>query len=220
MFTGIIESTGTIASLDRNEFGERLLIDPGKFSYQPTHGDSIAVNGVCLTHSPHDSDPPGHFAFDVIQETLNVTSLGALAVGSRVNLEASLRADTPIAGHFVQGHVDAMGTVVDVYDGADEWRTTIEVDPALMKYVVPKGSIAIDGVSLTIASVDTAANRFSVALIPTTLELTTLNDRKVGDKVNLETDMIARTVVHYLDLQAGGENTLTMDKLRNAGFTE
>jgi len=218
MFTGIVETTGCVASINTNTFGVRLLIDPRKFAYQPKHGDSIAVNGVCLTHSPHEGEPADQLAFDVIRETLDRTSLGGLAVGDDVNLEASLRADTPIAGHFVQGHIDALGTVVEVHAGTDEWRTTIEVEPTMMKYIVPKGSIAIDGVSLTIATVDTQANRFSVALIPTTLALTTLEHRRVGDRVNLETDMIARTVVHYLELQQGGGGTLTMDKLRDAGF--
>jgi len=220
MFTGIIEATGSVASIQPNDFGARLLISPDKFAYQPLPGDSIAVNGVCLTHAPREGESTKELAFDVIRETLARTSLGELQPGSSVNLEASLRADTPIAGHFVQGHVDGLGTVAEVDDGADEWRTTIEVEPALMKYIVPKGSIAIDGVSLTIATVDIPANRFSVALIPTTLKRTTLTDRKVGDRVNLETDMIARTVVHYLELRRGGEATLTLDKLRDAGFAE
>lgn len=220
MFTGIVEATGSVASIQSNDFGARLRIAPDGFSYRPAPGDSIAVNGVCLTHSPGDGESTEHLAFDVIRETLERTALGDLRPGSSVNLEASLRADTPIAGHFVQGHVDGLGAVAEVYDGADEWRTTIEVDAALMKYIVPKGSIAIDGVSLTIATVDVPANRFSVALIPTTLELTTLKDRRVGDRVNLETDMIARTVVHYLELQSGGGGKLTMDKLRDAGFAE
>jgi len=220
MFTGIVEATGSVASIQSNDFGARLRIAPGSFSYRPLPGDSIAVNGVCLTHSPGDGESTEYLLFDVIRETLERTSLGDLQPGSSVNLEASLRADTPIAGHFVQGHVDGLGTVAEVYDGADEWRTTIKVDAALMKYIVPKGSIAIDGVSLTIATVDVPANRFSVALIPTTLELTTLKDRRVGDRVNLETDMIARTVVHYLEVQSGGGGKLTMDKLRDAGFAE
>ena len=220
MFTGIVENTGTVVSAAPNAFGVRLLVDGGAFSHRPAPGDSIAVNGVCLTHAPKPDDPPAHLAFDVIRETLDRTSLGGLRAGSRVNLEASLRADTPIAGHFVQGHVDATGTVAEVYDGADEWRTTIAVEPALMKFIVPKGSIAVDGVSLTIASVDTAANRFAVALIPTTLELTTLKDRRAGERVNLETDMVVRTVVHYLELQRGEGAALSLDRLRDAGFVE
>lgn len=218
MFTGIVENMGTVAAVAANAFGVRLTIDPGAVSYRPAAGDSIAVNGVCLTHAPDDGDASGQLVFDVIRETLDRTNLGRLKTGDRVNLEASLRAETPIAGHFVQGHVDAVGTVAAIQSGEDQWRITIEADATVLPYIVPKGSIAIDGVSLTIASVDAAARRFDVALIPTTLKLTKLGTAAAGDPVNLETDMIARTVVHYLRLQSGDTGTLTMQKLREAGW--
>jgi len=220
MFTGIVTGKGRVRSIDTNDFGARLVIVPGAWPHTPAAGDSVAVNGVCLTHAPGGGGAAGALAFDVIRETLARTNLGDLDAGSAVNLEASLTADTPIAGHFVQGHVDAVGRVDAVDAGTEQWRMTVEVDADVMPYVVPKGSIAIDGVSLTIATVDTAASRFEVALIPTTLDLTTLGEASVGDTVNLETDMIARTVVHYLQLQAAGGSTLSLDKLRSAGFTD
>ncbi len=220
MFTGIITGKGRVKALQPNAFGARLIIDPGDWNYSPTHGDSIAINGVCLTHSPKTADSPGNLCFDAIRETLARTNLGDLAPERAVNLEASVTANTPMAGHFVQGHVDAVGRVAAVHAGDDEWRLTTRVEPEVMPYVIPKGSVAIDGVSLTIASVDTSACTFDVALIPTTLDLTTLGERQVGDRVNLETDMIARTVVHYLSLQRGEGSSITLDQLRNAGFAE
>jgi riboflavin synthase len=219
MFTGIVERKGQVAAVTPNAFGVRLRIEAAGWSYRPTPGDSIAVNGVCLTQAP-DAEGDEALAFDVIRETLERTNLGDLSVGDAVNLESSLTAAKPIAGHFVQGHVDARGRVAAVHAGADEWRLSVEVDPAAMACVVPKGSIAIDGVSLTVAGVDTAASRFSVALIPTTLRLTTLGEREVGDAVNVETDMLARTVVHYLRLQQGEGASLDLEKLRQAGFVE
>jgi len=227
MFTGIIQARGSIASLQPNAFGARLLIDRGHWPYQPTRGDSIAVNGVCLTHAP-SSDAPGAdptlLCFDVIRETLSRTNLGSLRVGDQVNLESSMRADTPIAGHFVQGHVDAVGKIADIHSGKDEYRLTVAVEPAVMPFIVPKGSIAIDGVSLTIASApgSTGSNSFTVALIPTTLDLTTLGTHHIGDTVNIETDMIVRSVVHVLTLQGTIQpaSSLTMEKLRDAGFAE
>lgn len=215
MFTGIIEAKGRVAVLKHNAFGARLAIEPGGFAYQPGPGDSIAVNGVCLTAVAGER---GRLAFDVIRETLDRTNLGSLTVGSPVNLEASLRADTPIAGHFVQGHVDGVGTVAAVRDTPEQWRTTIQAPAELMPCIVPKGSIAIDGVSLTIAWTDPATHRFDVALIPTTLEWTTLSDAKVGDRVNLETDIVARTVVNYLQHHGATDSGVTLNKLLDAGF--
>ncbi len=223
MFTGIVTGKGKVLSITPNPFGVRLLIDPQGWEYTPTRGDSIANNGVCLTHAPKDTDPPGTLAFDVIRETLDVTNLGDLVEGSTVNLESSVTATSPMAGHFVQGHVDGKGAVCDVHAGDDEWRTTIEVAPELMPYIVPKGSIAIDGISLTIAAVDIANHRFTVALIPTTLELTNLGDRQIGDAVNLESDMIVRSIVHVLSLQQQSDEKgegVTLNTLRAAGFTQ
>lgn len=217
MFTGIVQAKGTLASISPHSAGARLLIDPGAFNYRPAPGDSIAVNGVCLTHAPAPGDD-NRLAFDVITETLNRTNLGQLQAGSAVNLEASLRADTPIAGHFVQGHVDGIGIVHRVSDYAKDWRLAIRAPLELMSCIVPKGSITIDGVSLTIAATDPRANLFEVALIPTTLDLTTLGDARAGDKVNLETDIIARTIVNFLQHHTQTPGGITIEKLIGAGF--
>lgn len=217
MFTGIVETTATVRSFQTSNSGARLVVDGANLSHRPATGDSIAVNGVCLTHAPDADRGTGQLAFDVVRETLDRSNLGGLRPGQTVNLEASVRPETPLAGHFVQGHVDAMGRIAEVKNTPEEWRTTIAVDPDLLPCIVPKGSIAIDGVSLTIAGVDLDAARFDVALIPTTLRLTNLGDRRPGDRVNLETDIIARTVVHYLKLQQQPPG-LTADHLRAAGF--
>jgi len=217
MFTGIIATTGRVRSIAPKTGGARLLVDPGDWHVAPRRGDSICVNGVCLTHAPADGND-GMLRFDIITETLSRSNLGALSVGDRVNLEASLTPDTPMGGHFVQGHVDGLGTVADIRDTAQEWRLTTRIDRTLMPFMVPKGSVAIDGISLTIASVDVAANTFDVAIIPTTLDVTNLGDRKIGDRLNIETDMIVRSVVHVLRHFSEDADGLTMEKLRAAGF--
>ncbi len=202
MFTGIVQTIGTVSALLRRDSGIRLAIDPHDWSYMPTPGDSIAVAGVCLTHAP-DADHARPLIFDIINETLSKTTLGRLAVGSRVNLESSLTPSTPIAGHFVQGHVDGLATVAAIEATPRDHRITLEAPDSLLSYIAPTGSIAIDGVSLTVAFVDPAAHRFTVALIPTTLQNTTLGDLKVGDHVNIETDMLVRAAVHYIKSYAG-----------------
>lgn len=195
MFTGIVQAKGHLKKSTRTNFGVRLIID--RRAWQPaitfTRGDSICVSGVCLTLVEFDADT---MSFDVIPETLAKTSLGALAVGDAVNLEPSVTATTPMGGHFMQGHVDGTGVVAAV-ETKSEYRVRIRPSEALRDYIVDKGSIAVDGVSLTIASVNKDGT-FDVALIPTTLELTTLSARKAGDLVNLEADILAKTVVAYL----------------------
>jgi len=196
MFTGIVQAKGRVAAIDRNAFGVRLVIDP--LGWRPrgfdlAHGDSVCVSGVCLTLVSIDAKG---MAFDVIAETLAKTNLGALAIGGAVNLEPSLTPTTQLGGHFMQGHVDGVGVVANVKHTAEEVRVTVEPPADLLDYIVTKGSIAIDGVSLTIASL--TGEMFDVALIPTTLELTTLGTVKAGDRVNLEADMLAKTVVNYL----------------------
>lgn len=234
MFTGIVQARATITRVEPNAFGCRLTVDAGSWQplkgYQPAHGDSICISGVCLTIADIDKHL---FTFDVIAETLAKTTLGQLGTGDQVNLEPAVLPSQPLGGHFMQGHVDGVGVVEDVYAGDDEWRITIrppteigDTDNApaadasasisLMDYVIPKGSIAIDGVSLTVAAV--GADTFEVALIPTTLELTTLKDRKAGDRVNLEADIISKTVVHSLRRQGSQAASITYDKLRDAGF--
>jgi riboflavin synthase len=221
MFTGIVETKGIVAASEVRPFGRRLVIDRG--AWQPRsgkvgHGDSIAVSGVCLTVASVEG---GHLHFDVITETLNKTSLGHLRVGSGVNLESSLTASTPMGGHFVQGHVDGLGQVTAVQDRTEDWRIRIEVPADLIDYVVSKGSIAIDGVSMTVAAVSAAPERwFEVAVIPTTLQITTLGERKPGDPINLETDIVSKTIVGWMRrVMAGGkEQAVNWALLENAGF--
>jgi riboflavin synthase len=158
-------------------------------------------------------------SFDVIAETLAKTNLGELKQGDAVNLEPPVTPNQPLGGHFMQGHVDGVGQVTDVQAGKDDYRVTITPPADLMAYIIPKGSIAIDGISLTIAEVHD--DRFEVALIPTTLDLTTLGDTVVGRRVNLEADIISKTVVHQLERLGSAEGKsleLTMQALRDAGF--
>lgn len=199
MFTGIVQAQGRILSLEPSSAGVRLVVDrsPWKPRHEPSPGDSICVSGVCLTLVKGDAYA---MHFDVIAETLARTSLGRRKPGDAVNLEPSLTLDTPIGGHFLQGHVDATGAVARVQTGAD-YRLTIRPPRDLMDYIVPKGSIAIDGVSLTVAGVHNDV--FEVALIPTTLAITTLGATMSGDEVNLEVDILSKTVVNYLRQRGG-----------------
>lgn len=188
MFTGIVEQVGTVTSVETTDSGRRLTLSAPGLGDLPL-GASIAVNGVCLTAV---EPGPDQVALDVIPETLSRTNLGGLVAGSPVNLERPMRADGRFDGHVVQGHVDGTGVVVSIAD--DEAGTVMRVEPAqeLLRHVVEKGSITIDGVSLTVAGVDETG--FRVALIPHTLEVTTLGLRNAGDTVNLETDVLAKYV--------------------------
>jgi riboflavin synthase len=197
MFTGIIERTlSVLAVADGPRFRRLTLPDPWS---DVKLGESIAVNGCCLTVAERVA---GKLEFDVIAETLDKTNLGGLVPGGRVNVERSLRVGDRLDGHMVQGHVDATGQVVAVDRDGGEWRITLHAPPTVAKYLVPKGSITVDGVSLTLAAVD--GPRFQVALIPTTLDLTTLGDRTAGDAVNLEADAMAKTVVTFLERRSAG----------------
>ncbi len=223
MFTGIVQTKGRIARIDRNDFGARLLVDTGGWPdpavYKPAAGDSICNSGVCLTVVGDPADHDGLLAFDVIAETLAKTNLGDLAPGSSINLEPPVTVNQPLGGHFMQGHVDGVGEITAVHSGEDEWRVTVKPPAELMKYIIPKGSIAIDGISLTIAEV--RDDTFEVALIPTTLEITTLGEAKVGGRVNLEADIISKTVVHQLERfvdTSKDDAAITMQTLREAGF--
>ena len=190
MFTGIVETTGRLARIEPRGGDVRLVIDAGALGLADVAiGDSIAVSGVCLTVIEMDGNA---FAVDVSSETLSRTSLGALNVGTRVNLEKAMRLSDRLGGHLVAGHVDGLAHVVAIEPDARSQRWTFELSPELARYAAPKGSIAIDGVSLTVNEVDGA--RFGVNLIPHTIEVTTLGDRKVGDAVNIEVDMIMRYV--------------------------
>jgi riboflavin synthase len=195
MFTGLVQAVGRVASVTPRPAGVRLEVNPGDWPHHSRLGDSIAVCGCCLTIAAEPS--AGMLAFDVVPETLSKTTLGALKPGSTVNLERSLAAGDLLGGHFVQGHIDGVAAVESVQTGSD-WRIRVRPPADLAPYIAPKGSISVDGVSLTIATVDPAAGWFEVALIPTTLERTTLAALKPGDRVNLETDILAKTVVNYM----------------------
>jgi riboflavin synthase len=187
-FTGLVADLGTVEALDRTEAGVRLTVATS-LAAEVREGDSVAVNGVCLTATRVNG---GAFSADVMHETLDRSSLGAVAAGGRVNIELCLRATDRLGGHIVQGHVDGTGTVRELRDDGFARIVWIEADPALLRYVVEKGSIAVDGVSLTVVEVTDDA--FSVSLIPETLERTTLGAAGPGNPVNLEVDVLAKYV--------------------------
>ncbi|MFG1628605.1 riboflavin synthase [Kribbella sp. NPDC049227] len=199
MFTGIVEELGTVEALDLLEGdAARLTIRGPKVTEDAGHGDSIAVNGCCLTVV---ATADGTFTADVMRETLQRTSLGQAAKGSQVNLERAVSAHDRLGGHIVQGHVDGVGTIAS-RTPAEHWEEVrVAAAPEILRYVAEKGSIAVDGVSLTVTDVDDATGTFGISLIPTTLELTVLGRNKVGDTVNLEVDVIAKYVERLL---AGG----------------
>ena len=193
MFTGIVEELGRVTAVEHGTDSARLSVSGPLVTDDAVHGASIAVNGVCLTVVTVEA---GEFTVDVMRETLDRSSLGALAPGDPVNLERAMRSDGRFGGHVVQGHVDGTAAVVERAPG-DRWEVVRLTLPAeLARYVVEKGSITVDGVSLTVASVDD--DSFTVSLIPTTLELTTLGSRRVGEVVNLEVDVIAKYVERLL----------------------
>jgi len=188
MFTGIVEQIGTVESLEETPIGRRLSVSAPELDALSI-GASLAVNGVCLTVVEGTGDT---VALDVVPETLRRTNLGDLRPGSPVNLERPMRADGRFDGHVVQGHVDGVGSVTAINDDSTGTTMEIRADAQLMRHIVEKGSITVDGVSLTVASAGTEA--FTVALIPHTLEVTTLGLRNEGDPVNLETDVLAKYV--------------------------
>jgi riboflavin synthase len=196
MFTGIVEELGTVEALDLLDGdAARLRISGPAVTKDARHGDSIAVNGCCLTVVAVEGTS---FTADVMSETLKRTSLGALGNGSRINLERAVTAGARLGGHIVQGHVDGTGRIA-ARQPEEHWHVvTIETSPQILRYVAEKGSIAVDGVSLTVVGVDDETSTFTVALIPTTLELTVLGRNEVGDTVNLEVDVIAKYVERLL----------------------
>jgi riboflavin synthase len=194
VFTGIVEELGTVVAVAQGEDSARLRIHGALVTSDAVHGASIAVNGVCLTVV---DSADGEFSADVMRETLDRSSLGALEVGSRVNLERPVTLAARLGGHLVQGHVDGTGEILAREPG-DGWElVTVSLPEDLARYVVQKGSITVDGVSLTV--VEVGADRFTVSLIPTTLGLTTLGLKGVGDPVNLEVDVLAKYVERLLE---------------------
>lgn len=189
MFTGLIEEVGTVRAIERGAQSARFTIGAERVTERAALGDSITVNGACLTVV---AQAPGEVAFDAVYETLQKTALGALAIGDEVNLERSLAADGRLGGHIVQGHVDGVGTIASIREVDNSYYIYITASASLMRYIVRKGSIAVDGISLTVVEADDKT--FSVAIIPHTWDHTNLRHHIAGDQVNIETDIIGKYV--------------------------
>lgn len=216
MFTGIIEETGTVRTVRRGAVTSFIEVEAEKIFSDLHIGDSVAVNGVCLTVKEMGG---GTFRADVMNETLKRSSLGSLSSGSRVNLERAMAADGRFGGHIVSGHIDGTGTITDIKrDGIAIWYT-VAATPEIMRYIVEKGSIAIDGISLTVAG--RTDSSFSVSVIPHTAEQTILSQKKNGDIVNLENDIIGKYVERLIgtkDASDGAESKITAQFLARHGF--
>jgi riboflavin synthase len=216
MFTGIISAIGTITYIEHKGGDCRLTINTGKLSLSDSQlGDSIAVNGVCLTAVELGKQ---HFCADVSNETLSRSTLKTAVVGTPVNLELALTPTTRMGGHIVSGHVDGIGELVELKPDARSWRLSFKAPDELAKYIAEKGSITINGISLTVNTVNGAL--FSVNIVPHTLKETTLASIKVGDKLNLEVDLLARYLERLLlgESAAKPESTITETLLRDSGF--
>jgi len=207
MFTGIIEEVGRIISAQPG----RLVIAAGNVLQDMERGGSISVNGVCLTVTTFDA---GSFSADVMQETLKRTNLGLLSAGDRVNMERPLTLGGPLGGHLVQGHIDATGKLTSIRRDGEAVLIKFEADPEVMRYVVEKGFIAVDGISLTV--VNRNPGSFEVSIVASTWENTVLNDRQVGDIVNIEVDIIAKYVEQLTQARSTG---ITAEFLQEHGFS-
>ena len=193
MFTGIIEEIGEILAMQKGAESMILTIKAKEILDDVKSGDSIATNGVCLTVVGLGGNL---FKADVMHETMNRSSLGKLKIGSKVNLERAMRADGRFGGHMVAGHIDGTGKITDIHKDDNAVWYTITTDPQILRYIIEKGSIAIDGISLTVAGV--TQENFSVSVIPHTLQQTTLAERRKGDIVNLENDMVGKYIEKFL----------------------
>jgi riboflavin synthase len=218
VFSGIVETVGSVLRLERSGAGARLAVDAGTVCEGVSRGDSVCVAGACLTAV--EIAPP-RLVFDVSRETLERTTLGGFRPGRRVNLERALRAGDRIGGHFVQGHVDGVGSVQAFGGTRGDRVLRVALESDLLLLLVDKGSVAVDGVSLTVADLERDA--FSVAVIPETISRTTLADLREGDGVNVEADILGKTVVRYLERKGrppreGSGSGLTLEDLSDAGF--
>ncbi len=212
MFTGLVQQVGVLAGKKPRGDGMSLVIRYQPWDSPLVMGESVAVQGACLTVTSLQS---GEFTCDVLHETLKKTSLGETVSGARVNLERALRADERLGGHIVTGHVDGLGTVLSYEQKGADWILEVSCEVSLLAGIVPKGSIAIDGVSLTIAALK--AKSFTVHLIPHTVANTSLQGLKKGRSVNLETDIIGKYVKSYLGRMQEGQG-ISMETLLSAGF--
>ena len=217
MFTGLIEEIGQIKAIERGAKSIRLSISANKIMDDVKLGDSIATNGICLTVVSFNS---AGFTADVMPETMSRTSFGALGVGSNVNLERAVRVGDRLGGHMVSGHVDGLGEIVGQEKDDNAIWVSIAAPKNILKYVIEKGSIAIDGISLTVAYVDEKV--FKVSIIPLTQDDTTLTSKKAGEKVNLECDMTAKYIEKFMfhreEEEKSEKSDISMDFLRDNGF--
>ncbi len=211
MFTGIVEDVGTVESLAPLRGGKAVTVATNLPDEGMAPGDSVAVSGVCLTVTKRE---PGRFTADISQETLSKSTLGTFRPGTRVNLERALTLSGRLGGHIVYGHVDGVGTIREIRPLGKARVFHLQADPSIMKFVVYKGAIAVDGVSLTVSAVQ--RDGFELALIPATLERTTLESARTGVRVNLETDIVGKYVFKYLG--GGGEGGVTPGFLKDHGF--
>lgn len=215
MFTGIVEEVGKIKKIERNTVSAKLSIEADKVIQEVKEGDSIAVNGICLTVT---SFTKNSFTADVMHETMNRTTLGKLKENSPVNLERALSVMGRFGGHMVSGHIDGRGKIVGIEKDDNAVLFTIETTEKILRYIVEKGSIAINGISLTVARVD--RKNFTVSVIPHTLRVTSLGSFQKGDEVNLENDIVGKYIEKLLGLSCPEkkESTFTMDFLIKNGF--
>lgn len=215
MFTGIVEEVGRIKKIERNTVSARITIEAEKILEDVKEGDSIAVNGICLTVTSFTKNT---FLADVMHETMNRTTLGKLKEGSPVNLERALLAMGRFGGHMVSGHIDGRGKISQIKRDENAVLFTIEAPEKILRYIVEKGSIAINGISLTVAAVN--HKNFTVSVIPHTLKVTALGTFHPGDEVNLENDMVGKYIEKLLGITqpVKKESTLTMDFLTKHGF--
>ncbi len=213
MFTGLIEEMGRVSGVSRAGEAMRLIIEAAVVTSDLSIGDSVNIDGACQTVVEFSA---GSFHVESVEETLQRTTFGAFQVGRKVNLERSLRLQDRLGGHLVLGHVDGVGTILQVEPRADSWIFTVQPPAELNRYVASKGSIAVDGISLTV--VEATAEAFTVSIIPHTFDATTLGQRQAGERVNLEVDIIARYTERLHSANPPSSAPLTMEKLRDLGY--
>ncbi len=213
MFTGLIQDLGEVISITPNNEGAKLVIKTNKLINEIQIDDSVACNGVCLTATQVNSDS---FVAQAVHVTLEKTTIGALKTGSKLNLELALRPIDRLGGHFVQGHVNGRGKLIAVNKKGENFELTFELPEHLMKYMISEGSIAIDGISLTIAKVQ--GNHVSVSIIPHTWSVTALHTKKVGDLFNIEADMLAKYLENFMNYKKENKSQMTFESLTEQGY--
>jgi riboflavin synthase len=213
MFTGLVEEVGKLVSIQHGAASAKLTIEAPFVSEGTRIGDSVAINGTCLTVVATEGN---RLSFEAVPETLNRSSLKRVRAGDGLNLERALAIGQRLGGHFVQGHVDGTATLLSVTENDNAHILRIGAPSELMRYIIPKGSVALDGISLTVADVST--DSFSVWIIPHTYANTTLRDRRIGDALNIENDMLAKYIERLLQARGGESGGVTMETLASSGF--